>query len=97
MNSLFEDRHQSIMKILDRKAEKEDIVKLQEQFEKDLKGLDYIINNLFPDPSDLKAKLDFLESEVQLYLIIFYRSMGYTTRPLTLWRQIPTALLNNKQ
>jgi hypothetical protein len=52
MNGLFEDRHQSIMKMLDRKAEKEDMLKIEERLIKDIKDLQKVLA-MYPEPSEL--------------------------------------------
>jgi len=57
MNGLFEDRHQSIMKILDRKADKEDMLKIEERFIKEIRDINRI-NEMYPEPSELAQRLD---------------------------------------
>jgi hypothetical protein len=52
MNGLFEDRHQSIMKMLDRKADKEDMLKIEERLLKDIKDLQKVLA-MYPEPSEL--------------------------------------------
>ena len=68
MNGLFEDRHQSIMKMLDRKAEKEEMLKIEERLTKDIKDLQKVLA-MYPEPSELTQRLEFMEGEVSLACI----------------------------
>ena len=45
------------MKILDRKADKEDMLKIEERFIKEIRDINRI-NEMYPEPSELAQRLD---------------------------------------
>jgi hypothetical protein len=51
------------MKLLDRKADKEDVLRIEERLIKDIKDVQKILG-MYPEPSELLQRLDYIEEEV---------------------------------
>jgi len=60
------------MKILDRKADKEDMLKIEERLLKDTRDIQKIFE-MYPEPSELIQRFEYIESEVRGYSLYFYR------------------------
>ena len=73
MNGLFEDRHSSVMKILDRKAEKEDTQRFEDKLMREIKDLQKILA-MYPEPSELELRLEYIELEVNYNINKIFRS-----------------------
>lgn len=67
INAMFEDRFTQIMKILDRKVDKDELMKIESSFNEQISSLTM---SKFPDHGELMARLQLIENNVRFILLI---------------------------